>query len=388
VQFELLALPDNGPAANKLWLDAAEQCGRRLVTEGVDLNVYGQDEIVKDVRDLAIAKGWRQINVQGSYDLSRTAVLLAARYPGLVRSVVLAAPFPVDATWYDDRLSNANSGLQAYYAACRANPACEQAFPNLEQGLPAAYAQLQQDPIVVTATDPAGGPDIGVLFNGDRLVDIVRRGLSGQEVLPIIAPLLGSQEESAPQTGLRAGAAAVVLVSVPDPNGDPWGANFSAYCEDVNQHVVRFNLEAAEALYPLFGVLAHDPLLELCARWPTQARSGAIGLLETASAVPALILTGALDPLAPPAYAQRAAKSFTHAAVAVFPNLTSDVLGNRHVLGNWPPCISALQLEFLRDPTADLDDDRDGCIAQVQPIAFAGTDRPGAVPTGPTTPAP
>src|SRR3990172_2746158 len=118
-----LALPDNGPEANKLFLDAAEQCGRRLAGEGVDLNAYGQDEIVDDVRDLAIAMGWRQINLQGSYDLSRTAVLLAARYPGLVRSVVLADPFPVDATWYEDRLSNYNSALQAYYAACRADPA-------------------------------------------------------------------------------------------------------------------------------------------------------------------------------------------------------------------------------------------------------------------------
>ncbi|MDP9235907.1 MAG: serine/threonine protein kinase [Chloroflexota bacterium] len=30
---ELLALPDNGPVASKLWLDAAEQCGRRLASE-------------------------------------------------------------------------------------------------------------------------------------------------------------------------------------------------------------------------------------------------------------------------------------------------------------------------------------------------------------------
>src|SRR3990172_5286780 len=124
-----LALPDNGPEANKLFLDAAEQCGRRLAGEGVDLNAYGQDETVDDVRDLAIAMGWRQINLQGTFDRTRTAVLLAARYPGLVRSVVLDAPFPVDAAWSDDRLSNTNSAFEAYYAACRADAACKRAFP-------------------------------------------------------------------------------------------------------------------------------------------------------------------------------------------------------------------------------------------------------------------
>ena len=378
VQFELLALPDNGPAANKRWLDAAEQCGRRLAGEGVDLNVYGQDEIVKDVRDLAIAKGWRQINLQGSYDLSRTAVLLAARYPGLVRSVVLAAPFPVDATWYEDRLSNFNAAFEGYYAACRADPACEQAFPNLEQAQPAIYAQLQQDPVVVPVRDPAGGPDISVLLNGDRESDIVALGRSGQDLLPSSAASWVSKEVDA---GGRATAAAVVLVAAPDTSygqgADPWGANFSAYCEDVDKNVVRFNLAGEEALYPLLRVYAHDPLFELCPRWPTQARSRAIGTLETASAVPALIMTGALDPFAPRAYAQRAAKAFTHATVAVFPDLTSDVL----TVG--PPCISALRLDFLRNPKAKLD--VDGCIAKVPPIAFVGTGQAGTTPAVPTS---
>jgi pimeloyl-ACP methyl ester carboxylesterase len=374
---ELLALPMNGPEANKLFLDAAEQCGRRLAGEGVDLNAYGQDEIVKDVRDLAIAMGWSQINVQGSDDLSRVAVRLAAAYPGLVRSVVLPDPLPVDAASYDDRLNNFNAAWQAYSAACRADPACEKAFPNLEQALPAVYAQLQQDPPVVTVPDPAGGPDIPVLFDGGRFADINTLGLGSQDILPIIAPVVGSPVFN-PQTG----ATYVALTAAPGPIADPWGAIFSAYCEDVDQHVVRGALVAAEQLYPLYRVFAHDPLFDLCSRWPTQAQSRAIGLLETASAVPALILTGALDPFAPPAYAQRAAKSFTHATVAVFPPLTS------YVLANGPPCISALRLGFLRDPEANLDTARDSCIAKVQPIVFAGTGSAGTTPAETPTPAP
>ncbi|MDP9237462.1 MAG: protein kinase [Chloroflexota bacterium] len=365
---ELLALPFNGPEANKLFLDAADQCGRRLSAEGVDLNAYGQEDIVKDVRDLAIAMGWGQMNLQGSLDLFRVAVLLAAGYPDRVRSVVLEDPFPVDAAWYDDRLSNANAAFQAYYAACRDDPACERAFPNLQQAVPAAHAKDQQEPPVVNVPDPAGGPDVSVLFDGDRLVDIARRGLSLQGLLPTAgavwsSPLGSSQEQSA----LRTGATYVVLVSAPGTDGDAWGQNFSAYCEDVNEHVVRGALATEETLYALFRGLAGDPLLEVCSHWPTQARSRAIGPLETVSAAPALILTGALEPLAGPAYAQRAKKSFTHATVAVFPSLTSQVLTDG------PSCISALRLAFLRDPKAKRDALRDGCIAQVPPIAFAGT---------------
>jgi hypothetical protein len=127
-------------------------------------------------------------------------------------------------------------------------------------------------------------------------------------------------------------------------------------------------------------VFAHDPLFELCPRWPTEARSRAIGPLETASAVPALILTGALNPFAPPPYAERAAKSFTEATVAVFPSLTAQVLTDG------PPCISALRLAFLRDPKAKLD--IDGCIVKVPPIAFVGTNQAGTTPAVPTASAP
>ncbi len=107
---------------------------------------------------------------------------------------------------------------------------------------------------------------------------------------------------------------------------------------------------------------------------PSAHRGGAAG---GAGGVPALILTGALNPSAPPAYAQRAARSFKDATVAVFPSLTGDVLYGG------PPCISALRLAFLRDPTAKLD--VDGCKAKVPPIAFAGTDQVGSTPAGPTT---
>jgi hypothetical protein len=93
-------------------------------------------------------------------------------------------------------------------------------------------------------------------------------------------------------------------------------------------------------------------------------------------------MTGALDPFSPPDYAQRAKKSFTDATVAVFPSLTS------YVLANGPPCISALRLAFLRDPTANLDAARDSCIEQVQPIAFAGTDSAGSTPAVPTSSVP
>ncbi len=359
LQRQILGLPTNGPEANKLFLDAAEQCGRRLASEGVDLSAYGDNEMADDVRDLAIAMGWRQINLDGYHQGSRVEMLLAARYPGLMHAVVLEEPYHFGGRTTND-IINANAGLQAYFAACHADAACARAFPNLADDAAAAYARYQQNPVVTTTADPEGGPDIRIFLNGDGVASLLVQLLSIPPPLPFIASGL-----AAPANISWATNAAFLVQQTPLYPEYPWGAYFSEFCEDEEQALDRLALQAAAGSYPLFRFFANDPFLELCPRWPTKPGTAASPGRETTIKAPALILTGALNPYVPPAYTEEAAKVFKDATVAVFPSLPDDVV----YAG--PPCIAELRLAFLRDPKAQLD--IDGCKAQVPPIAFVGT---------------
>lgn len=373
VQRRILGLPANGPEANALFLDAAQQCGQRLASEGVNLSAYGDNAIADDVRDLAIAMGWRQINVEGAaifsdadqlsfLRTSRAAILIAARYPGLVHAVVLGQPYspqgrPSDIIGY-------NAALQAYYATCHSDAACERAFPDLEQAVLASTARYQQKPAVIMTADTAGGDDIRVMLDGDRNVLGLVSVLGHAGAMPFIASAIFQGER-----GLPTLAAWLVQQAPLDPEM-PWGAYFSEYCEiDAQQPLPATRPESAALLYPLFRVYAHDPYLNLCARWPTKPRAGAISRFEAAIQAPALIITGALDPISPPDYAQQTAKVFRDATVAVFPSFGNVFADKQLEVG--PPCIAALRLAFLRDPKAKLDINR--CIAQVPPITFVGT---------------
>jgi pimeloyl-ACP methyl ester carboxylesterase len=373
VQRRILGLPTNGPEANALFLDAAQQCGGRLASEGVDLSAYGDNAIADDVRDLAIAMDWRQINVEGAaifsaadqlsfLRTSHTAILIAAGYPGLVHAVVLGQPYPPQARPSD--ITGYNAALQGYYAACHADAACERAFPGLEQAVLASLARDRQKPAVIMTADPAGGPDIAVMVDGDRNVVGLVSVLGHPGAYAFVASTVFQGER-----GLPALAAWLVQQTPLDPE-TPWGAYFSEYCEiDAQQPLPGARTEAAALQYPLFGVFARDPYLKLCARWPTKPPAGAISRFETAIQAPALIITGELDPISPRDYAQAAANVFRDATVAVFPSLT-DLFADKE-LEVGPPCIAALRLAFLRDPRAKLD--VDGCIAKVPPIAFVGT---------------
>jgi pimeloyl-ACP methyl ester carboxylesterase len=360
-----------GPELRELYLNASEQCGQRLASEGFDLDQYGLNNMTDDVRDLAIVMGWRQVNIQGADRWSRIAVLFATRYPGLVRSVVIANPLPRGAE-VNTLITNYNSSLQAYVAACHADAACERAFPDLEGMLLAAYARYNQEPAVVMTAAPDGGPDIRVVINGEGVVVAAMQALSIQSALGLTASTLASLDAGGLET------TAAFLVENARRLGYPWGLLNSTYCEDVDPLVFRSAFAAMVTAYPLLLGYAHAGTLELCDRWPTNAAPALAGEAKV-SAVPALLLAGALSPDSGPANAQDAAKSFKNATIAVFPNLTNGVLQGG------PPCVAELRLAFLRDPKAKLD--IDGCIAQVPRIAFAGTDSAGTTPGAPT-PAP
>jgi pimeloyl-ACP methyl ester carboxylesterase len=360
-----------GPELQEFFLDASEQCGQRLTGEGFDLDQYGLNDMADDVRDLAIVMGWHQINIQGADRWSRVAVLFATRYPGFVRSVVIANPLPRFAE-ENTLITNYNSSLQAYFAACHADAACERAFPDLEQTLLDAYERYNQNPAVVMVADPDGGPDFRVVIDGEGMVAAVMQALSNQSALGFIASTLALRDSGGLET------TATYLVENARRRGYPWGMLNSTYCEDVDPLVFRSAFAAMATAYPLFLGYAHSGTLELCDHWPTNAAPALSGEARV-SAVPALLLAGALSPDSGPANAQDAAKSFKNATIAVFPNLTNGVLQGG------PPCVAQLRLAFLRDPKAKLD--IDGCIAQVRPIAFAGTDSAGTTPSAPT-PAP
>lgn len=308
---------------------------------------------------IAIAKGWRQINLQGGGDHSRIDVALATLYPGLVRSVVIVDPVPWDApanTW----AVNLNASLEKYYDACHADSKCDQTFPSLKASVTSLYDQLQQDPRLISTKDPLRDGNVGVLLDGDRFLYSLLVGLNTQNALGVVASTISSNSDA------RLSATAAFLAENAPLSPDlPWAFWNSMDCEDIQPLVSRSAVEAGDVTYPIFHGFAVNALdqFDLCSVWDTNADS-ALSTERKVSPVPALILAGELSPFFPASFAEAAGESFTDPHIAVFPNLTG------LPLRDGPKCVSDLRMAFLRDPKALLD--IEGCKNIIPKIKFEG----------------
>ncbi|MGL4648930.1 MAG: alpha/beta fold hydrolase, partial [Caldilineaceae bacterium] len=122
-------------------------CAERLLAEGRDLNGYVTSEQVEDVADLARALGIGTLNLYATSYGTRVAVMLAERYPDLVRSMVLDSVLPVQANALLEEPLNTWAVFRRVAQDCAADPPCNAAYPALESRLLALIDRYNHAPL-------------------------------------------------------------------------------------------------------------------------------------------------------------------------------------------------------------------------------------------------
>lgn len=130
----------------QLKLQSLADCYNRLLQEGVDLAGYTLDQRAFDVIDLAQALKLEQINLLGNDLGAAVAQLVLERQPGLVRSIVLESPLPLGVNRTLESPFGAYDALRRVFADCRRTPACNTAYPDLEERFLEVVARDDQSP--------------------------------------------------------------------------------------------------------------------------------------------------------------------------------------------------------------------------------------------------
>ncbi len=134
---------------------------------------------------------------------------------------------------------------------------------------------------------------------------------------------------------------------------------------------VYYSIQCAEEISPLSsaprgntgmhlsprlpGVLDVTRMVQDCASWEGNQPSSASREAVT-SRIPALILTGELDPITPPAWGRLAAQTLSHSQYLEFPGFGHGILGGGPDSGR---CTFQIVTDFLSHPDAKVDS---GCI--------------------------
>ena len=368
-------------------------CRARLARQGVPLQAFGSDDAAADVVDVMDALGLPRVSLVGSSYGTRLALTALRDHPARFRALVLDGVYPPHVRHLERQGNLGWSALNAVFEACGADPACDAAYPRLERTLIAAMVRRTAEPLAV----PGGPLDgaalyltlVDLLYDGDAaaylpaLIDAAYRGDARRWAALESAYAGGGYEPEAYLDEIEVLLAWLV--------GRPVGPQLDAYLArlpaderatlraraeglyDLDAEAVYYAVECAEEVpfaradvaarriarlpAPLSFLLEDVRWMQAaCSTWrvPTAAPRQRT---PVSGDVPTLLLSGAFDPITPPALAEEAIAHLERAYALVLPGVGHGTL-------DVDPCATEIARAFLADPSRPPDT---SCLA----------DRPG-----------
>jgi pimeloyl-ACP methyl ester carboxylesterase len=351
---ELEGAPDAVAAA----LETLKGC---LEGYEADTRHYTTPNAVDDFDEVRERLGYEQLNLWGGSYGTRVALVYLRRHPERVRSAVIDGVAPVNMRLPITFARDGERALRMLFEACAADAGCAEAFPEVEPRTRALLEELERAPRHVTLKDPVSGESEELDIAAETVSGIVRLALYNSQVSALL-PLLLSRAAEGDFAGLAA------IASAGGDGGISPGLMLSVLC---TEDVAWIEREQAlrEAQGSFLGIKPVERLTEACSLWPRGELPE--GYAEPVrSERPVLALSGELDPVTPPSWAEAAVEHLPNARHVV----AKGIAHGTSMLGCLPERIA----EFLEAGDArDLDF---SCVEELgRPPFFLG-------PAGPVPP--
>jgi pimeloyl-ACP methyl ester carboxylesterase len=339
-----------------------QRCIGRLDGEGVDRSAYTTRESADDLKLLRESLGLEQWNLYGVSYGTRLALAAMAADPMGIKTVTLDSAYPTGVDPYLDLPSNAQRSFAAVFAACRADPACDGAYPDLENRFYGALEGLELEPLILDGTHPTNGSNLRYALTGSGLVQILFQALYLYDVIPDVPKALDAaiEGDGQPVWDLLIGpgfpdpdeieafeeeALDLGIESFPPSIAD--GMHLSVQCTEEIPFTDMAALESRldelpfELAFALGGTVYS--LEEQCGVWNVPAWN--IDEIEPAinRDIPTLVLAGNFDPITPPEWGQLAAGKLNRATF-----LQVDAVG--HAVIGAGECAGQIISSFADDP--------------------------------------
>ncbi|MDI9238084.1 alpha/beta hydrolase [Lysobacter sp. LF1] len=276
--------------------DYAAACAKALDGKA-DPRLYTTTQAVADLEAVRVALGVPQVNLVGVSYGTRLAQQFAMRHPTRTRSLVLDGVAPNDLVVGGEFARTFERALDLQVAHCQSQPTCRKRFPkDLHTQLLEVKQRLQAAPVQVDYRDPSSGERKRDTLTADTVVGVTHLF----SYMPQMASLLPVVIDEADR-GEYAPLMALAEMMTRDVGGQMTRAmQWSVICaEDAD----RFQANPDDASTVL-GPDVATAFFAACRTWPTGKRPADFDQ-PLRSNVPALLLSGEIDPVTPPAFAER-----------------------------------------------------------------------------------
>lgn len=300
----------------------------------VDLSHYTTVAAASDFEAVRVALGYQKLHLYGGSYGTRMAQEYMRQFPAAVATAILDGVVPFNQS-LGALGAASDASLAALYAYCDASEPCRQQFPRAEQQLQQLVQQLDAAPVTTQVRHPRTFALVDLILTRAKVQQAIRFALysnSSRALLPyaIEQALAG---DYSPLVGLMLSQDIVQQLSI--------GVNFAVVCaEDVPFWTTESRAEFAKSY---LGRTWMESAEASCAMWQLPAVDEAYTQpLQTTT--PVLLLSGGLDPVTPPAWAELAMSKMSNARHLVAPHAT-------HIVAS-QSCAPKLISQFITQQSA------------------------------------
>lgn len=319
---------------------------RDTLSRRADLRLYTTPLSVDDVEELRRWLGYDAVNLFGGSYGSRVTQVYMRRHPEAVRTAVMNGVTPVSEPGYVRTSPNLQRALDGLVRECRRQPACAEAYPDLEGQLDRAFGHFRDGPVPVDVNGrrvPFHAADLGYALRGllyNQSSDVpFRIAQAARGEFRELAEYYVQRTDWVSGTGIAAGNHLSVLCA--EDIGPVTDADVDRAAEGtfLRGHVIR-SYRAA------------------CDVWP-EARLPEGFFEPVRSDVPTLLVSGERDPVTPPAGAEMVARGLEHHLHVVVPN------GGHGVMD---ACIIGMMARLVEE--GELEGLDTSCVSEAPPTEF------------------
>jgi pimeloyl-ACP methyl ester carboxylesterase len=342
--------------ADEAMIRAITQRCLAALSAGHDVTQYTTSVAVQDLEAVRAALGYERVNLYGVSYGTRVALHYLRRFPQRTRLAILDGVVPPGLALGPDIALDAEAALGRILARCAAESSCRRAHGDPGAHYRALRERLGGAPVAVALPDPTTAAPRQLAFGPQHLGAVLRLqsyAASTAALLPYALAAANRDENFLPLAGifLMAEASTTDLLA--------YGMHNSVVCTEDLPFVDTARVDRAQLAATYLGASPLDGLRTICSLWPR-------GVLDTdlraplRSAVPVLLLSGADDPVTPPANATAVQAGLSRSKHVVVPDSGHGQVGL--------PCMDAVFQAFLRDADPAALDTR--CLARARPDPF------------------
>ena len=281
-----------------------------------DLRRYVTSTLADDLDEVRAALGYEAINLYGTSYGSRLALDYVRRHRAHVRTIVLKAVAPTTMRGTMHYARDTERSLRAIFRACAADAGCAAAYPKVEAELREVLRRAERGQLRAEVPDPEGGAAVELP---------VTRGAVASTLLGLLQNTNSAVRLPALIHAVHAGDTARLVESIAGyrralDRGIAWGMHLSVLCsEDAPR------LDPAAAARDDRDTALRDyrvaQLAAACREWPRGEVPDGFGE-PVRSDVPALLVSGALDPNTNERWGEEAVRHLSRGTHVVIPALS------------------------------------------------------------------